>query len=184
LIPTVLTVSVYQKQSAVTSSNYQITLVPTNPSVSYNDIERAVFTFTNQERGRNRLSALAWDDALAKIARDHSKDMAANNFFSHENLAGEDPTDRATRHGYSTRKNLGGGWYSDGIAENIGKMPTGNVIGHGYVSNNAQSVAKAQVESWMDSPGHRSNILNSGYDRLGVGVAFDGSYYYITQDFF
>jgi uncharacterized protein YkwD len=183
--PTVPTVSGNFKQNAIVTSNYQYTIAPTTGlSVRETDIERAVFADTNQERGRNGLSALTWDDALAKIARDHSKDMAANDFFSHENPAGEDPTARAIRHGYTTRKDLGGGWYSDGIAENIGKMPTGNVIGQGYVSNDAQSVAKAQVDSWMDSPGHRSNILNSGYTRLGVGVAYDGTYYYITQDFF
>jgi len=87
------------------------------------------------------------------------------------------------RHGYSIRKDLGGGWYSEGIGENIGKMPTGNVEGHGYVSNDAESVAKAEVLSWMESPGHRENIVNPDYDKLGVGVAYDGQYYVCTQNF-
>ena len=67
--------------------------------------------------------------------------------------------------------------------ENIGKMPTGNVLGIGYVSDNADSIAKAQVESWMDSSGHRENILKPNYDRLGVGVGYDGTYYVSTQNF-
>jgi uncharacterized protein YkwD len=62
-------------------------------------------------------------------------------------------------------------------------MPIGNVQGYGYVGNDADSVAKAVVESWMNSPGHRANILNTGYEKLGVGVGFNGKDYYLTQDF-
>lgn len=185
VIPTVPTASSYLKQSATVTSNYQYTVNPTiGLNIRESDIEQAILTYTNQERGRNGLSALTWDSALATVARDHSKDMARNDFFSHENPAGEDPTARAEMHGYPTRKSIGGGSYMIGIGENIGKMPTGNVVGHGYVSNDAKSVAQALVEDWMNSPGHRQNILNSGYDRLGVGVAYDGTYYYSTQDFF
>ena len=109
--------------------------------------------------------------------------MAQNNFFSHTNLNGEDPTDRARRHGFNVRKSIGGGYTMVGIAENIGMMPTGNVIGIGYVSDNPDSIATAQIQSWMGSLGHRANILGSKYDRLGVGVAYDGSNYISTQDF-
>ena len=42
-------------------------------------------------------------------------------------------------------------------------MPTGNVAGIGYVANDADSIARAQVESWMQSPGHRKNILNAQF---------------------
>jgi len=110
--------------------------------------------------------------------------MAENNFFSHVYQRGEDPTARAIRNGYNVHKELGGGWYSDGIAENIGKMVTGNVVGLGYVSNTAEAIGVAQVKSWMESPGHRANILDSQYDLIGIGVAYDGSSYYIsTQNF-
>jgi uncharacterized protein YkwD len=146
-------------------------------------IEQAVFRLTNGERARYGLPALAWDDALAAVARDHSSDMARNGFFSHTNPAGEDPTARAERHGYPTRKPLGSGAYQIGIAENIAKMPTGNVVGLGYVAPDAESVAQALVQSWMDSPGHRENILSDTPDRIGVGVAFDGTYYLATQNF-
>jgi uncharacterized protein YkwD len=109
--------------------------------------------------------------------------MAQNGFFSHTNPAGEDPTARAERHDYPTRKPLGGGAYQVGIAENIAKMPTGNVVGVGYVAPDAESVAQALVQSWMDSPGHRQNILSDKPDRIGVGVAYDGTYYLATQNF-
>jgi uncharacterized protein YkwD len=151
--------------------------------VSTNDIEKLIFKYTNDERRKNGLKDLIWDEQLAVIAREHSQDMAKNNYFSHTNLVDEDPTARATRHGYPVRKPLGGGVYAVGIGENISKMPTGYVEGYEYISNDADSVAKAIVQSWMESPGHRANILSSSYDKLGIGVAYDGKYYLTTQDF-
>jgi uncharacterized protein YkwD len=169
--------------SAISSVGETVTRTVTPTPVSTSDIERLIFKYTNDERKKAGLKELIWDDQLALIAREHSVDMAKNDFFSHTNLSGEDPTERAQRHGYTIRKPIGGGSYMLGIGENISKMPTGNVEGHGYISNDADSVAKAVVESWISSPGHRANILNQGYDRLGVGVAYDGTYYLSTQDF-
>jgi uncharacterized protein YkwD len=157
---------------------------PTQPAGGIpRDVEQAVLRLTNDERIRNGLAPLAWDEHLAEVARDHSTDMAVHHFFSHTNLQGEGTTERAERHGYPVRKDLGGGWYSEGIGENLNMMPTGNVVGIGYVANDAESIARAQVDAWMESPGHRSNILNSEYSRIGVGVAYDGLYYYSTQNF-
>ncbi len=147
------------------------------------DIEKQILILTNAQRKSNGLSELVWDDKLAEVARDHSKDMAINHYLDHINQNGESPTARAIRHGYDVHKELDGGWYSDGIAENIGKMPTGNVVGVGYVSSDAESIAKAQVSGWMSSPGHRANILNKDYAVIGVGVAYDSTYYIATQNF-
>jgi uncharacterized protein YkwD len=146
-------------------------------------IEKKIFEYTNYERKNNGISELKWDDKIAEIARSHSKDMAENNFFSHENLRGEDPTDRAQRMGFNREKQLGGGYYTYGLAENIGMMTSGSIVGIGYVSNDPESIAKAQVTSWMQSSGHRENILNFQYSHLGVGVAYDGSDYISTQNF-
>jgi uncharacterized protein YkwD len=153
------------------------------PAADPDTVEQAILLYTNQERQEQGLPALAWDAALASVARAHSTDMAGNAFFSHTNPAGQDPTARAVAAGYPVRRDLGGLRYSIGIGENIGKMPTGNVVGHGYVENDPQSVARALVQAWMDSPGHRENILNAQYARIGVGVAYDGTYYLGTQDF-
>jgi len=154
-----------------------------NKPVSSQMIETAIYKYTNIERVNAGVAQLKWDEQLAQIAREHSTDMATNNFFSHDNLRGEDPTDRAVRHGYPVNKNLGGGWTSVGIGENIGKMPVGDVIGIGTVSKDADSIANAQVKSWMQSAGHRENLLNPQYDVIGVGVAYDGHDYIATQDF-
>jgi uncharacterized protein YkwD len=145
-------------------------------------VEKKILAYTNAERSAYGLNALQWDDRLSAIAREHSEDMVANDYFAHTNLRGEDPSDRASRNGYSITKPYGAG-YRVGIAENIGMMPTGNVVGMGYVSNDPDSIARAQVSSWMGSPGHRANILDVSYSRLGVGVDYDGLYYIATQDF-
>lgn len=136
------------------------------------EIERLTFDKTNAERKAHGLHELVWDSNLANTARAHSVDMTQNGFFSHVNLKGEDPTDRARRNGLVM-----------GIGENIGKMPTGNIVGIGYVSHNPDSIATAQVQSWMESPGHRSNMLDPRYTKLGVGVSYDGMYYISTQNF-
>ena len=175
-------------QEAVSNLTENITediFAPIEPTKeSLGECKKFIFEKTNAERRAYGLHDLTWDSSLANIAHEHSMDMAQNDFFSHVNLEGEDPTMRAIRQGYNVRKELGGGWYSEGIAENIGEMPTGNVIGIGYVSHDPDSIATAQVQSWMNSPGHRANILNPQYDRLGVGVAYDGFYYRSTQNFY
>jgi len=62
-------------------------------------------------------------------------------------------------------------------------MPTGNVEGYGYISS-SNDVADAMMKSWMNSTGHRTNILDASYDFLGVGVSYNGyGTYYLTQDF-
>ena len=146
------------------------------------EIEPLILKYTNQERSSRGLPELASDSKLQIIARDHSRDMAVNNFFNHVNPAGEDPTARAARHGYPTTKNFGS-YYMVGIGENIGDMAVGNVEGIGLVPNDANAIAKAMVNQWMNSPGHRANILNAQYSRLGAGVYPHGQGYLITQDF-
>jgi len=177
--------AVFEGNSNDTSKSWIQSILPNNDPISdkTKEIEKATLKYTNIQRSQNNLNELKWDDKLADIARDHSLDQVKNNYFSHIDLNGGDPTDRAIKAGYNVHKELGGGWYSDGIAENIGKMPTGDVIGVGYVSSDPDSIAKAQVDSWMQSPGHRANILNSQYIIIGVGVAYDGLYYISTQNF-
>ena len=146
-------------------------------------IEQAIYEKTNEERLKYGKTTLAWDNDLTIIAREHSNDMVKNNFYDHINLKGETPTARAIKYGYNVKKELAGGWYSDGIAENIMQMPTGNVQQMGYVSNNVDSVSQAIVKGWMNSQGHRENILSVAYTNVGIGIAYDGKNYFATQDF-
>ncbi len=145
------------------------------------------------ERGRRPLK---WDSSLAEIARAHSNDMMENDFFSHDNLKGQDPTDRGSMAGYPCRK-----LRSIGLGENI-------LMGHFSQSTNpfiivrawwnGQSAddlrlrerakkqideARVAVQNWMGSSGHRENILDQGYDKSGIGAAFRDETYYLTQNF-
>lgn len=131
-----------------------VTNPPEGSGVQTASTERRVFELTNQEREANGLSALTWNDDLANVARAHSKDMADNNFFDHTNLKGKSPFDRMKEYGIRYRA----------AAENIA---------YGYTT------PESVVEAWMDSQGHRENILNPNLTELGVGVY--GTYW--TQNF-
>ncbi|MWA03694.1 CAP domain-containing protein [Actinomadura sp. LD22] len=117
----------------------------------------AVVALTNAERAKAGCRPLRADPRLAAAARAHSADMAAHGYFDHDSLDGDSPWIRM----------LDAGYPSPG-AENIAK---------GYAT------AAAVVDGWMDSPGHRANILNCGLRAIGVGMAAgpDGPLW--TQDF-
>jgi uncharacterized protein YkwD len=121
--------------------------------------EEAVFDLVNQERAVYGLHLLSWDDRLFAAARGHSEDMAANGYFSHTSLDGRSPWERILEAGYYL--------YTGG--ENIA---------YGYPT------AESVMSGWMNSPGHRANILGSSFCDLGVGLAIYSTYhYYWTQDF-
>ena len=144
-------------------------------SISTNGIETYIFQYTNEERLANGVSQLSLNPCLSTTARDHSADMAANDFFSHDNLRGEDPSERAARHGCPTTKPMGGGYWI-GVGENIGWTYN--------IGSTSQDVARAMMDGWMNSPGHRQNILNPQYSSIGIGVAESSNGKYIsTQDF-
>ena len=116
-----------------------------------------VVTLTNAERQKAGCPPLSNNRTLRRVATAHSEDMAERDFFSHTNPDGEDPGDRAAAAGY------------DGYA--------GENIAMGYQS------AKAVVEAWMESSGHRENILNCSSTEIGVGVADSPRGLYWTQMF-
>lgn len=173
----------------------------TAPTVTAADVERRfdgpalekeIHQLINTERVTRGLAALDWDARIAQIARDHSEDMAANGYFRHDNLKGQSPTDRGNAAGYTCRKELGGGAYSYGLGENIwhGWEYSSYTFGAGgsrYDWMTQSQLANQAVSSWMGSPGHRRNILDSQYDRTGIGLGFgksSGKPYavYLTQN--
>lgn len=127
------------------------------------NLERMVFELINQKRAENGLLPLIWSVRAAEVARLHSNDMAANNFFGHSGLDGKRVEDRADRMGLRSWRRIG---------ENI-------AYNRGY-----SEPAARVVESWMRSPGHRNNILNSRWKETGIGIAVTTSgTYYFTQVF-
>ncbi|WKX72827.1 CAP domain-containing protein [Streptomyces sp. XD-27] len=119
--------------------------------------EREVLALVNQERAQAGCSPLSADPELAELAGAFSEDMDARNFFDHTDPDGDSPWDRAKQAGVS---NLGG--------ENIAR---------------GQADARAVMDSWMNSPGHRANILNCDFKTLGVGAHEGDGGPWWTQEF-
>jgi uncharacterized protein YkwD len=170
------------------------TTFPRSPSLNMADIEGDIFQKVNAARTSNGLNPLISDTNLASIARGHSQDMAANKYFDHVDLQGQDPSARATKAGYNIRKDIGNNRYQLGIGEIIAKMPTGNVqldcpSGLVVIPNTPTAIADATVDGWMNhdscccANGHRDAILSNTFTNAGVGVAYDGTYYISTVDF-
>jgi uncharacterized protein YkwD len=132
---------------------------PTESPTGNAAFEAEVATIVNQERAKVGCPAVTVDDRLTAAARAHSADMAARNYFSHTTPEGVDFATRITNAGYR--------W--SGAGENIAK---------------GQRTPQEVMTSWMNSDGHKANILNCGYKNLGVGVAADSSGTLLwTQDF-
>jgi len=127
-------------------------------SSSPSDTVTQVVALVNKERATAGCGALTEDPQLEKAAQGHSDDMAARNFFDHTNPDGADPGQRITAAGYK--------WSTYG--ENIAQ---------------GQQTPEAVMESWMNSPGHRANILNCSFKDIGVGVHNGSGGPWWTQDF-
>jgi uncharacterized protein YkwD len=122
-------------------------------------LEAEVVKIVNDERAKANCAALTADDRLTAAARGHSADMAARNYFSHTTPEGVEFATRITDAGYR--------WSRAG--ENIAK---------------GQRTPAEVMSSWMNSAGHRANILNCGFKNIGVGVAADARGALVwTQDF-
>ncbi|MEU1001095.1 CAP domain-containing protein [Streptomyces tibetensis] len=116
-----------------------------------------VLSLVNEERAKVGCSPVAANSALTDLAQSYSEDMAARGFFDHTDPDGRTPWDRAEKAGIS---NLGG--------ENIAR---------------GQANAAAVMDAWMNSPGHRANILNCDFKTLGVGVELGSGGPWWTQNF-
>ncbi|MGW1958053.1 sigma-70 family RNA polymerase sigma factor [Streptomyces sp. NPDC001920] len=104
-----------------------------------------VVALVNEERADAGCGPLAQDALLNKAAQGHSADMDARDFFDHTNPDGADPGQRITAAGYR--------WSTYG--ENIAQ---------------GQQTPEAVMDSWMNSPGHRANILNCSFKDIGIGI--------------
>ncbi|HKQ61729.1 MAG TPA: CAP domain-containing protein [Candidatus Polarisedimenticolaceae bacterium] len=114
-------------------------------------LERRTAEAVNEARRAQGLAPLEFDGTLARVARGHSADMARRNYFDHRSPEGTGPGDRVRAGGLSYQ----------GIAENILR-----VLGQD------DPVATA-LGAWMESAGHRANLLSARYRLTGVGVAVD-----------
>lgn len=118
--------------------------------------EQKVVDLTNQERAKNGLAALKVDTALSKVAREKSLDMSKNGYFSHTSPTYGSPFDMMKQFGISYQY----------AGENIAM---------------GQRTPEEVVQAWMNSEGHRKNILSANFNYIGVGYVETGNYW--TQMF-
>lgn len=130
--------------------------------------ERAIHERVNENRQTHDLDSLAYEEAIATVARQHSADMAEREYFAHTSPEGEQPADRLTEF-FPERCRM--------IGENIARVGL-------RPNDDPEEAAERIVSGWMDSPGHRENILNASFDGEGIGVALaDGDRLFATQNF-
>lgn len=133
----------------------QILKIPTTDN-SITAYEREVIRLVNEHRRANGLADLSYDWELSRVARIKSQDMRDNGYFAHNSPTYGSPFNMMKSFGIKYRS----------AAENIAR---------GYAT------PKAVVDGWMNSSGHRANILNPSFTHIGVGYASDGNYW--TQMF-
>ncbi|WP_426506177.1 CAP domain-containing protein [Dactylosporangium sp. McL0621] len=120
--------------------------------------ENQVLALVNTERGKAGCQPLNYNAKLRAAAYKHSADMAAHNYFSHDSQDGTSFATRISNEGYR--------WSN--AAENIAK---------------GQRTPEEVMNAWMNSAGHKANILNCKLKDLGVGLAYQGKTAIWTQDF-
>lgn len=168
-------------------STKQPTSTPRSKKLNRSKIELLIHEYINEERASRGLSTLSFDRDLREIARYHSENMATKDFFSHTSPDGQTMQDRYERFGYDCRVSTGGDRYATG-AENIAyKFATSDAGSPELLGNNESRIAEAFVSQWMDSDGHRENILKSHWTVEGIGISLVSSAteirIYATQNF-
>jgi len=131
---------IYPKSSGSQTTNNNQTTTTT----SMNADEKEVFDLINQQRINNGLSALKNDDEVQRVARIKAQDMVDNNYFSHTSPTYGSPFDMLKSF-----------------------KITYNSAGENIAGNSSNSGA---VNAWMNSSGHKANILNSSFNYTGIGV--------------
>jgi uncharacterized protein YkwD len=123
-----------------------LTFGPVLPGLASAITQSNVVALTNQSRAANNLPALTTNAKLVAAAQAKANDMMAKQYFSHVTPDNRQPWDFISAQGYSYQ----------GAGENLGV---------GFFQ------AEGLEDAWMDSPGHRANILNSSFKEIGVGIA-------------
>ena len=142
-------------------------------------VEELIHKEINERRVRHQRGELRWEGTLAKIAQYHSDDMVKRSYYAHEGPNGETMSDRYDRHAKDCRtyaENIMYTWYQEEL----------NTQGDTYYSTN-EELARGIVNGWMNSSGHRENILNAQFSEEGIGVTSvetdEGAKVYATQNF-
>jgi serralysin len=133
---------------------------PTQPAPQTGNFQQQILSLVNIERSKAGLQPLTLNSQLNQAAQNHTNDMISKRYFSHTSPSGSTMTSRVNAVGYR---------YS--------------TIGENIAAGNA--TAAGTMTQWMNSPGHRANILNPNFKELGVGYGPSNDQYrhYWTQVF-
>jgi uncharacterized YkwD family protein len=131
--------------------------VPAPESGDFSALQKEMLGYINSERALAKVAPLTLDPKLCQVAEMKSRDMAEKGYFSHNSPTYGSPFEMMKNQGISYRM----------AGENIAKNT---------------SVAGAH-KAFMNSSGHKANILKSGYTKVGLGFYQEGRYLYITQLF-
>jgi uncharacterized protein YkwD len=162
---------------------------PGQPDIRIPSLEHRVHDLINRTRVEHMIGALVYNERLSTIARGHSRDMASREFFGHTNPDGLDATARGKRAGFACRKQVSANSFREGLGENLYQdnlYTRIRTIGttRSYDWNTSDDIAANSVRAWMNSQGHRHNILERVYTQTGIGIAIaDDDKVYITQLF-
>lgn len=143
-------------KGSTSASSKPVSSTPT--ASAYSSFQNQVVQLVNQQRAANGLGALSVDSGLTKTATLKSQDMAKLGYFDHTSPTYGSPFDMMKQFGITYRS----------AGENIAM---------------GQTSPQQVMNAWMNSPGHRANILNSSFTKIGVGIAqsSDGRYYWTQQ---
>ena len=157
------------------------------------DISTKAMALVNEKRASLGIPSLETSEELVQIATQHSGDMAAQGYFAHDSPNGSDYLDRYRQAGFRCQRRVGSiihqgaeniyqGWASNSLTVRNWRLVTIQVA-------NAQELAAEAVWEWLQSPGHRTNMMNYVYKQQGIrvmvaGVAVGaGDKVYITHNF-
>jgi len=149
-------------------------MVPLYPDMKgIETLEAKIFELTNIEREKRDLKNLKFEERLRIAARQHSEEMLKDNYLSHgsSNILNKTSVQRIYNSGLPILK------VGENVAEDIG-----NLIPF-LLRKNIDSLAKRIVNGWMESPGHRKNILDPDFTHMGIGSLAEGETLKVTQNF-
>lgn len=163
---------------------------PGAPVIDHSALEARIHDLINVQRRQNGISELSYDSFLADIARGHSYDMVLRNYFDHTDPDGKNARARGDSAGYPCIRGYRN-YYTAGIGENLYQGyrynsyladPNGTIVD--YKWNSPEQIADQAVTGWMNSEGHRKNILDDHFQQKGIGIAFSADdKIYVTENF-
>src|ERR671914_848364 len=155
-LPSALAVLALTLAAAPSASAVCASASATPGEVAKRTVVRATLCTLNAERARHGLPRLKLNKKLSAAARSHARDMVRRDYFAHDSLGGGTFVDRIRRSGYLS------GARSWSVGENLAW------------GSHERSAPRAITDMWMNSAGHRANILSSSFREVGIGLALGG----------